>query len=286
MFRQEFTLLPNAHPIVERCLTEGKIIGEGAFAQVFELDSNTVLKLTACQATINLFDRIIAKPVRGIVKVLRGFGPVALDQDGITYYAYVVERLYSKEEWRALPNVKRNVRKRKHVSRFYEQCGQRRRVSLEEKALSPLHEKRRIVRKGRQDFDAVVQRINLHVKKHLKFRAVDHRQKGHDLFWNMKRQVEDAGVIRALSALEDMMAHENAELDLLIDGNVLLTRDGEVTLSDPVTEMMDNTFPPPLAPMPYLTDQIGEDQDNENDNYFLPPELAELARIAPMFRLT
>lgn len=77
-------------------------IGSGAFAHVFVLDCERVLKLTCCEATQALFARALQAPGRwpsGLPTIFECVGVEAIDADGLRYVGYVMERLYRPQEW-------------------------------------------------------------------------------------------------------------------------------------------------------------------------------------------
>lgn len=83
------------------CLPE---IGTGCFARVFEYDVITALKVTSCKVTQRLFDAALANPKgwpEGLPQVKSGLGVVARDEEGIAYKGYLIERLFTAQEWLA-----------------------------------------------------------------------------------------------------------------------------------------------------------------------------------------
>ena len=255
MCGQDFILLPEAPSLVRKVVSNGRVVGEGTYARVYAIDSHTVLKLTTCKVTVPLLDSRIHEPVTGMVKVFKAFGPVAKDEDGMVYSAYIVERLYSQEEWQSLPNVVRVKKTRTRTSRFIEKNGKLRRVCMRETVRAPKRRRKRT----HETLDAVIQRIRKPIRQVLR---TGNRQKGAKLFRTLKRQMGNS-VVGALSVLEEFTLKQNAELDLLSPGNVMLSFDGELCLSDPVTEMVDNTLPPvPASP---FTGPAGEEANQDDD---------------------
>lgn len=242
MYGQDLTLLQDAPTFVRRIVEKGRLVhdGDGTFARVFAIDSRTVLKITTCQATRDLYDQLIQHPVAGCVKVLRAYGVVAVDEDDFPFYAFVVERLFGQKEWQSLPSVSKIVKKRKTSSHFCENEGKRHRVSTHKHLRGHLQKRRwGVKRESRQTLEMVLQRIRRPIKSNL---TRDGRQKGSTLFYQLRKklglEMEDA-----LEMLYKFVSHREAELDLLRDNNIMWTRDGRLCFSDPVTVMYDNTLP-------------------------------------------
>lgn len=241
MYGQDLTLLQDAPVFVRRIVEKGRLVhdGDGTFARVFAIDSRTVLKLTTCKATQDLYNQLIRHPVAGCVKVLRAFPKVvALDQDDCEFYAFVVERLFGQKEWQSLPSVCKIVKKRKSSSQFCGDSGKRRRVSSHKHLRGHLQKRSwGVKRESEQTLEKVLQRIRRPIKSNL---TLDGRQKGSKIFYQLKRKL---GMEGALDMLYKFVSNRDAELDLLRTGNIMWTRDGQLCFSDPVTVMYDNTLP-------------------------------------------
>lgn len=272
---QEFTVLPGAHPFVRKVIEKGRLVpdGDGAFSRVYAIDRRTVLKVTTCQATRLLFNQLIRKPTAGCLKVFKAYGKVAVDEDGFPYYAFIVERLYSQKEWQTLPDVRNFKQKRKHTSVFHDNEGLRRRARASESTRGLVKQRWREKRKGGATLENALRRIRRPIKRYL---TEDGRQKGGALIYHVKRQL---GLTGAMEMLRRFIGNRNIELDLLVPGNVLLTREGNICLSDPVTEMFDNTLPA-MTPFPIPDGSPNEDVKDSEDL------LAELSNLAPLFRFT
>jgi hypothetical protein len=88
-----------------------------------------------------------------------------------------------------------------------------------------------------------------------------------------------------MDMLHRFTAKRDIELDLRVKGNVLLTRDGEICLADPVTVMDDNTMPP-VTPSPCIDRDVCEAEEALAGLRQLEELMAGKSKIAPMFRLT
>jgi hypothetical protein len=281
MVGQEFTILPRAPAFVRNVMKKGRVVhdGDGAFSRVYAIDRRTVLKITTCQATRLLFAQLINKPVTGCLKVFKAFGKVAVDEEGYPYYAYVVERLYSQKEWQTLPSVRRIEQKRKHFSRFSEAEGKRQRASTAKAGRGLVKKRWLLKRKSSKTLEAAVKRIQRQAKHYV---TEDGRQKGSELIYRIKRKI---GLTGAMDMLHRFIAKRDIELDLRVKGNVLLTRDGNICLADPVTVMEDNTLPPATS-APTLDWDLSEDEQALAGLIQLEQLMAGKSKAAPMFRLT
>jgi hypothetical protein len=262
-------------------MKKGRLVhdGDGAFSRVYAIDRRTVLKITTCQATRLLFKELIRQPVTGLLKVFKAFGKVALDEDGHPYFAFVVERLYSQKEWQTLPSVRRIEQKRKHLSRFSDAEGKRQRASTAKAARGLVKKRWLLKRKSSKTLEAAVKRIRRQAKHYL---TEDGRQKGSELIYRIKRKI---GLTAAMEMLHRFIAKKDIELDLRVKGNVLLTRDGNICLADPVTVMEDNTLPPATSP-PTPDGDLSEDEQALAGLIQLEQLMAGKSKVAPKFRLT
>jgi hypothetical protein len=262
-------------------MEKGRLVhdGDGAFSRVYAIDRRTVLKITTCQATKLLFRQLIRKPVTGCLKVFKAFGKVAVDEDGYTYFAFVVERLYSQKEWQTLPSVRRIEHKRKHCSRFCEDEGKRQRASTTKVGRGLVKKRWLQKRKSSKTLEAAVKKIRRQAKHYV---TEDGRQKGSELIYRIKRKI---GLTGAMDMLHRFIEKRDIELDLRVDGNVMLTHDGNICLADPVTVMDDNTMPPAIS-SPCIDRDVCEEEEALAGLRQLEELMAGKSKIAPMFRLT
>jgi hypothetical protein len=169
--------------------------------------------------------------------------------------------------------------KRKHCSRFCEDEGEWRRASTAKAARGLVKKRWLEKRKSSKTLETAVKQIRRQAKHYVN---EDGRQKGSELIYRIKRKV---GLTGAMDMLHRFTAKRDIELDLRVKGNVLLTRDGEICLADPVTVERDNTLPPPKS---FLCRDGDASEDDETTAALLQLEqlIAGKSNKAPMFRLT
>lgn len=101
------------HPVSPRFkeLLDLRVIGQGCFALVLEYDATSVLKITSCEVTQRLLDSALSSPKtwpKGLPAVYKRFGVMAEDEEGIQYKGYLIERLFTPEDWEsgAVPRMR------------------------------------------------------------------------------------------------------------------------------------------------------------------------------------
>mgnify|MGYP006139782477 FL=1 len=84
----DLSFLEDAAPI-------GNHIGDGADSSVYEHDNGWVYKVTSCLKTQALLTYLMTNPARGLPLVKQSLGVCAVDEDGHTYYGFLVEKLFN-----------------------------------------------------------------------------------------------------------------------------------------------------------------------------------------------
>lgn len=198
------------------------LLASGSFSQVFDHGPCEVLKVTCCPATKEL----MALPSRpaGLPRLVRRLGAVAKDVDGLTYEGYILERLFSPDQW-----AKESVRARVLASNEANKRGAR----------GPA-----LCRSEEQDLARLMSLVG-----GLQPDPLDPVEAQFDFCLAMAG-CTDGQLRDTFLALATQVRQHNWGMDLLTRGNVLLDAFGRIRFGDPVGEVppareRDQSGPPP-----------------------------------------
>lgn len=233
-------------------------LGDGAYARVLQVSPARVVKLTSCPASVALLDELHQAQhsealASALPVVFRRYGAVAEDADGFRFFGYEVERLFPVGQLDAMRTA-RNC---------YGQAPEQRREQ------SP-------VRYGNQAywrFERLRRRI-----ASAQARYIRKEQPGWKeclaLAGELASERDPFGAEAAFAWLERFIERHQVELDLLMEGNVLLSAWGVPVLADPVSVM---AFEPAAAE---AMSQVGERAESEAEKHALLVERIESVRGA------
>lgn len=183
------------------CSYANPLAEDGGFSRVVPLSMHNVIKVTTCGPTQHLYSRLdqAGSPIPGLPQVVQMLGIVAEDQEGFKYSGYVLERLYPRQ------------------------------LSSTPAGVYPLDE-------NWEKVDFLVKLIQetyvfLGVEGQLFNKQVD------ILLCKILSQLNPYKTGKAFEFLAEVLKTEGCSLDLLTPGNILLNKDGDVVLADPVAYM-------------------------------------------------
>lgn len=215
------TLQPLSHaPIGLKALMADTAawLGDGGYARVLALSPARVLKLTSCTASVALLDALAAdtrarRRPAALPAVFRRYGPVAADADGQTFHGYELERLFAPDELAAM-----------RIARVCsDEAAPERRGACAARHAAQTH--RRFAR-SRERFEREQARY---------IRGMQPAwQECLALAGALASERDAFGTEAAFGWLERFIGEHRVELDLLSQGNLLMSAWGEPVLADPV----------------------------------------------------